>query len=47
MKQLDTQMFSSQFRRAQVIEWRALRAKGVFRKTDKTKATADGEVYLL
>jgi hypothetical protein len=47
MKQLDTHMFSSQFRRAQEIEWRDLRAKGVFRKTDKTKTTADGEVLPL
>jgi hypothetical protein len=47
MKQLNTHMFSSQFRRAQEIEWRDLRAKGVFRKTDKTKATADGEVLPL
>jgi hypothetical protein len=47
IKQLNTHMFSSQFRRAQEIEWRDLRAKGVFGKTDKTKATADGEVLPL
>jgi hypothetical protein len=47
MKQLDTHMFGSQFRGAQEIEWRDLRAKGVFRKTDKTKATADCEVLPL
>jgi hypothetical protein len=47
MKHLNTHMFGSQFRRAQEIEWRDLRAKGVFRKTDKTKATADGEVLPL
>ena len=29
------------------IEWRDLRAKGVFRKTDKMKNTADGEVLPL
>jgi hypothetical protein len=40
-------MFGCQFRRAQEIEWRDLRAKGVFRKTEKTKATADGEVLPL
>jgi hypothetical protein len=47
IKQLNTHMFGCQFRRAQEIEWRDLRAKGVFRKTEKTKATADGEVLPL
>jgi hypothetical protein len=47
MKQLNTHMFSSQFQHAQEIEWRDLRAKDVFRKTDKTKATVDGKVLPL
>jgi hypothetical protein len=47
IKQLDTHMFGNRFRCAMDIEWRDLRAKGVFEKTDKTKATADGEVLPL
>jgi hypothetical protein len=47
VRQLDTHMHGSQFRRAMDIEWRDLRAKGVFGQTDHSKATADGEVLPL
>jgi hypothetical protein len=47
VKQLNTHMFSDQFRRAMEIEWRDLRAKGVFGRTAHLKATADGEVLPL
>ena len=46
-KKLDGHMFGSQFRRAMEAEWQDLRAKDVFGKTTKTKATADGEVLPL
>lgn len=46
-KQLNTHMFGNQFRRAMEIEWRDLRAKGVFGHTEQLKATADGEVLPL
>jgi hypothetical protein len=47
VKQLNTHMFGDQFRRAMDIEWRDLRAKGVFGQTEQSKATADSEVLPL
>jgi hypothetical protein len=47
VKQLDAHMFGSQFQRAMEIEWRDLRAKGVFGQTNQSKATADSEVLPL
>jgi hypothetical protein len=40
-------MFGDHFRRAMEIEWRDLRAKGVFGRTEHSKTSADGEVLLL
>jgi hypothetical protein len=40
-------MFGSQFRGAQEIDWRDLRAKDVFGQTKQSKATADSEVMPL
>ena len=47
VKQLNTHMFGDQFQRAMEIEWRDLRTKGVFGKTDHTKATVNSEVLPL
>jgi hypothetical protein len=47
VKQLDTHLHGSQFRRAMEIEWRDLCAKGVFGRTDHLKATVDSEVLPL
>jgi hypothetical protein len=46
-KQLNTHIFGSQFRRAQETEWQDLRAKGVFRRTEQSKTTANSEVLPL
>jgi hypothetical protein len=40
-------MFGDNFQRAMEIEWRELRAKGVFGHTEQSKATADSEVLPL
>ncbi|KAF7566142.1 hypothetical protein PtrM4_144620 [Pyrenophora tritici-repentis] len=45
--QLNTHMFGDQFRHAIEIEWRDLRAKGVFGHTEQSKATADSEILPL
>ncbi|KAG9375700.1 hypothetical protein A1F94_013756 [Pyrenophora tritici-repentis] len=42
--QLNTHMFGDQFRHAIEIEWRDLRAKGVFGHTEQSKATADSRL---
>lgn len=47
VKQLNTHMFGNQFQRAMEIEWRDLRAKGVFGQTAYSKTTADSEVLPL
>lgn len=47
VNQLNTHMFGDHFRRAMEIEWRDLRAKGVFGHTEQSKATADSEVLPL
>jgi hypothetical protein len=47
VKQLNAHMFSDQFQRAIVIEWRDLRAKGVFGCTEQLKATADSKALSL
>jgi hypothetical protein len=39
VRQLNTHMRGSQFQHAMEIEWRDLRAKGVFGKTSHSKAT--------
>ena len=40
-------MFGAQFNKAIIKEWTSLRKKGCFKKTDKTKATADAGVLSL
>lgn len=47
IKDLDTHKFGAQFREALQKEWRSLRAKGCFRKSNLTKSTADAEVLPL
>ena len=40
-------MFGAQFNKAMIKEWTSLRRKSCFKKTDKTKTTADAEILSL
>ena len=46
-KELQNHMFKNEFKSDMSIEWRIIRLKGCFQRTNKTQATADSKVLPL